>query len=414
MEIAMSESESFISFWVARLRQHLQEERYGRCVARNYASDARRFLRYLVRRKHALESVSPGDVERYLDGLKRRRDRCALPAAWRRAHKAAIQMLLRLVHSNWPPEIVPTGADEIAVQELVSSYDTWMVELRGLSASTREHARTEARLLLGWLRDHGKSVATLCVADLDAYVASRGTSMRRSSKVTMISTLRGVLRYLHGSGRMPMDLADAIEGPPIYALEGIPSTIRREDIERALEAARRDRSPLGRRDYAILMLLSTYGLRAGEITRLCLSDIDWRHERLRIRHFKTGACSELPLMRGPADALLDYLKHARPETTFREVFLRALAPYRPLCRGGALYCTVGRRLQAVGVSLTGKRGAHVLRHSRAASLLSGGVPIKVIGDVLGHRSEQSTAVYLKLATADLRAVALDLPAGVSP
>ena len=116
----------------------------------------------------------------------------------------------------------------------------------------------------------------LSVADLDAYIAARGTSMRRTSKVTMISTLRGVLRYLYGRGLMPVDLAGAIEGPPIYALEGIPSTIRREDIERALEAARRDHSPLGRRDYAILMLLSTYGLRAGEIARLCLSDIDWR------------------------------------------------------------------------------------------------------------------------------------------
>jgi site-specific recombinase XerD len=410
----MSESESLISFWLAALRQHLKEERYNCCVARNYSSDARRFLHYLRRRGQTLECVSPADVEHYLDGLKRRRDRRALPAAWRRAHRAAIQMLLRLVHGKWPPEIAPTGVDEIAVHELVSSYETWMVELRGLSASTRERARTEARLLLGWLRDHGKSVATLCVADLDAYVASRGISMRRRSKATMISTLRGVLRYLHGSGRMPVDLADAIEGPPIYALEGIPSTIRREDVEQALEAGRRDRSPQGRRDYAILMLLSTYGLRAGEITRLRLPDIDWRHERLRIRHVKTGACSELPWLRGPADALFDYLKHGRPETTFREVFLRALAPYRPLSSAGALHHIVGRRLRAVGVSLTGKRGAHVLRHSRAASLLSGGVSIKVIGDVLGHRSEQSTAVYLKLATADLRAVALELPERVSP
>ena len=130
----------------------------------------------------------------------------------------------------------------------------------------------------------------------------------------MISTLRGVLRYLYGRGLVPVDLAGAIEGPPIYALEGIPSTIRREDIERALEAARRDHSSLGRRDYAILMLLSTYGLRAGEIARLCLSDIDWRHERLRIRHVKTGACSDLPLLRGPADALLDYARGPIPRS----------------------------------------------------------------------------------------------------
>ena len=409
----MSRLEPPFGPWLARLREHLQEERYSGRVTQNYPYAVRCFLGDLEHRGQALESVSPADVEHYLDGLKRRRDRRALPASWRRAHRAAIQMLLRLVHGKWPPEVVPTTAYEIATHEVVSGYDAWMVELRGLSASTRERGRAEAHLLLRWLRDHGKSVATLCVADLDAYVASRNISMRRSSKVTMVSTLRGVLRYLHGSGRLPMDLADAIEGPPIYALEGIPSTIRREDIERALKAARCDRSPQGRRDYAILMLLSTYGLRGGEIIGLRLSDIDWRHERLRIRHAKTGTYSELPLLRGPADALLDYLKHGRPATTFREVFLRVLAPYRPLSSCAALHYIMGRRLRAVGVSLTGKRGAHVLRHSRAASLLSGGVPIKVIGDVLGHRSERSTAVYLKLATDDLRAVALDLPEGVS-
>jgi integrase/recombinase XerD len=410
----MSQSESLISAWLARLREHLQEERYSRDVARYYPHAARRFLSNLERRRQALESVSPADVEHYLDGLRRQRDRRALPAPWRRAQRAAIQMLLRLVHGKWPPEIAPTTADEIAMHAVICDYDAWMMELRGLSASTREHGRIEGRSLLRWLRDHGKSVAGLCVADLDAYVAWRGISMRRSSKVVMVSALRGVLRYLHGSGRMPKDLAGAIEGPPIYALEGIPSTIRREDIDHALKAARCDRSPLGRRDYAIMMLLSTYGLRAGEITGLRLSDIDWRHERLRIRHTKTGAYSELPLLRGPADALLDYLKRGRPATTLREVFLRALAPYRPLSSNAALHSMMTRRLRAVGVSLPGKHGAHVMRHSRAASLLSGGVPIKVIGDVLGHRSERSTAVYLKLATDDLRAVALDLPTAVSP
>src|SRR6202158_4388862 len=409
----MSQSESLISVWLAPLRQHLQEERYSRDVARNYPHAVRRFLRGLELRGQALESASPADVEHYLDGLKRQRDRRTLPAPWRRQHQAAIHMLLRLVDGKWPPEIAPTTADEIAMHEVICDYDAWMADLRGLSPSTRERGRTEARLLLRWLCDHGKSVATLSVTDLDAYVAWRGTSMRRTSKALMASTLRGVLRYLHGSGRMPVDLAGAIDGPPMYALEGIPSTIRREDIERALKAVRCDRSPLGRRDYAILMLLSTYGLRGGEIRGLRLSDIDWRHERLRIRHAKTGACSELPLLRGPANALLDYLQYGRPATTFQEVFLRALAPYRPLSGAGALYYMVGCRLQAVGVCLSGKRGAHVLRHSRAVSLLSGGVPIKVIGDVLGHRSERSTAVYLKLATDGLRGVALDLPEGVS-
>ena len=148
MEIVMPESQSHHNVLLARLREHLQEERYGRCASRNYPSDARRFLRYLAHRGQSIESVAPADIDRYVNGLRRRRDRRALPAAWRRVHRAAIQMLLRLVHGRWPPEIAPTGADEIAEQELVNGYDAWMVELRGLSASTRERARDEARLLL--------------------------------------------------------------------------------------------------------------------------------------------------------------------------------------------------------------------------------------------------------------------------
>jgi integrase/recombinase XerD len=253
----------------------------------------------------------------------------------------------------------------------------------------------------------------MTVADLDAYIAWRGASMRRTSIADMVASLRGVLRYLHGNGHLLFDLASAVKGPRIYALEGIPSTIRPDDIQRALEALKQNRSPLGRRDYAIWMLLTTYGLRAGEISGLRLSDIDWRHERLQIRHTKTGAFSTLPLLRGPANALFDYLRHGRPTTTARAVFVRSQAPYRALC-STTVSGIVRRRLASVNVLPTGKRGAHVLRHNRAVSLLRGGVPLKVIGDILGHRAAGSTAPYLKLANDDLRSVAIDLPAGVTP
>ena len=399
---------------LAVLQDHFREEHYGHGAVCNYPVAVRRFLRALERRGQTVGSVTPTDVDHHLDSLRCRRHRGPFPDHSRRMHRAAIRMLLRLVRGRWPPEVVPTAAHEIAEREIVGAYDAWMRELRGLAASTRRQRRTEAYQLLQWLRDQGKTLATLTVTDLDAYVVRRSTSMRRTSIAEMASTLRSVLRYLHGSGRMPADLADEIQGPPIYALEGIPSTIRLDDVQRALQATRLDRSALGRRDYAILMLLSTYGLRGGEILGLRLSDIDWRHERLHIRHLKTGAHSELPLLRDPADALLDYLKYGRPMTPVREVFIRACAPYRALTASAALHHMLTRRLAAVGVSLTGKHGAHVLRHSRAASLLRGGVSLKMIGDVLGHCSERSTAAYLKLATEDLRSVALELPAGVSP
>jgi integrase/recombinase XerD len=398
--------------WIARLQEHCQRERYSVGTARNYTAAARRFLRSLERRGKALKCVSVDDLESYLDALRPKRAGNPAREDARWTAGAAIRMLLRVVLGAWPPETEATTASAIDANALVAGYDAWLA-LRGLSTVTRERIRAEARRLLCWFSDQGKPVRSLSIADLDAYIAWRGASMRRTSIALLASDVRGFMRHLYGVGQVPVNLADDISGPRIYALEEIPSAIQPEHVKRALQSARADKSALGRRDYAILMLLSTYGLRSGEVTGLRLADVDWRQDRLHIRHTKTGAQSELPLLRGAADALLDYLKHGRPTTTRREVFLRLRAPYRPLSSAAALRKLINRRLKTVGVVLTGKRGAHVFRHGRAVSMLRTGVPLKVIGDVLGHRSARSTSVYLKLATEDLRSVSLEVPEGES-
>jgi integrase/recombinase XerD len=395
------------------LRDHIRKEQYGVCAKFSYPWAARCYLRYLERRGRALDSVQPADLERYLKSLRLKRRRGPLPKQFRRMHRAAIQMLLRVVRGHWPPETPPKGHD-LAVHKLLCAFDGWMSELRGLSPSTRRHRRAEMARLIEWLHRRSKPLAAVKIDDLDLYISQRAARLRRNSTAETVSTLRAILRYLHERGLVKRDFVPLLKGPTIYALEGTPSMIAPEDVRRALAALKEDRSPTGLRDYAIWMLLTTYGLRGGEVKALRLSDVDWRGERLRIRHGKTGAYSELPLLRKPANALLDYLRHGRPATSEHTVFLRAQAPYRPLAHSTHLHGVVSRRLAAVGVVPTGKHGTHALRHARAVSLLRGGIPLKVIGDVLGHRSERSTAPYLKLATDDLRGVALELPVRVTP
>jgi integrase/recombinase XerD len=409
----MSRSEPEFEPLLTKLRQHLLQQQYGSGARFNYPHVARPFLRHLAKNGQVIETVSAAYVARYLDSLKLKRYRRPFPDHSRRMHRASIHMLLRLVQGQWPPESPPASPHQRAIQVMVTAFETWMTDLRGLSPNTRRHRRAAMYSLLEWLHEQNKEVAALTIDDLDRYVAKRCAALRRNSKAEVASKLRTVLRYLHEHGDLGRDLAPLVKGPMMYALEGIPSIIDPEDVRRALAALKEDRSTVGRRDYAIWMLLTTYGLRGGEIKALRLADIDWRHERLRIRHGKTGAYSDLPLLRKPANALLDYLRHGRPPTTSRTVFLRAQAPYRPLAISTPLHGVVSRRLAAVGVVPTGKHGTHALRHARAVSLLRGGVSLKVIGDVLGHRSERSTAVYLKLATEDLRSVALDLPTKVA-
>jgi site-specific recombinase XerD len=291
-----------------------------------------------------------------------------------------------------------------------------MSELRGLARDTRENRIARARELLEALGERSEPgrIKELQVHDIDAYVAHRVRALRRNSIKELTGSLRVFLRYLHCSGRTALDLSLSVTSPVLYTYEGIPSTLLAEDLTRVLAVTRRDRTAAGQRDYAILMLLKTYGLRAGEITALRLDDIDWKNDTLHVRHSKTGASSKLPLLKEPGEALLKYLKSARPSTSIREVFLCLQAPHRPFADGSSLYNVPRKRLLAAGITRPGKKGPHAFRHARAVSLLRAAVPLKSIGDILGHRSTLSTGAYLKLATEDLRAVALDVPARRSP
>jgi integrase len=320
--------------------------------------------------------------------------------------------LLRLVHGKWPLEPAPITDQELFHHEIINEYQSWMQHLRGLSKATQHNRCVEALRFLGWLGDRGRRerLTTLKVVDLDAYVRWRVSSLRRSSKKTITVNLRSFVRHLHGSGRVG-DLAAAVIGPKLYALEGIPSALRADEIEQVLESVRQDRTPVGLRDYAILTLLSTYGLRAGEITALRLEDIDWAHDRLRILHSKTGVHSELPLLPVAGEAILDYLRQGRPKSVCREVFLCVRAPYRPYPEGSNLYSQLVNRMKAAGVNPKGKKGPHAFRHAKAAGMMRSAVPLKVIGDVFGHRATGSTMTYLKLDLAELRGVALEIPGG---
>jgi integrase/recombinase XerD len=281
-------------------------------------------------------------------------------------------------------------------------------EERGLADTTIDAFMREARHFLEWQLGRGRAVglASLSVRDIDLYMDMRTAGLRRISLASVAARLRSLLRYLHRTGRIPTDLAPHVIGPMLYTYEGVPSTLDSKQIAAVLEVTRKDSSPRGLRDYTILQLLATYGLRESEVCKLQLEDIDWHAESFRIRHTKTNSCSYMPLLTPVGEALLDYLRLGRPQVELREIFVRSCAPYTFMTN---LYGMVQRRLSAADVTPPGKRGPHVFRHARAVELLRASVPQKIIGDVLGHRSTESTNAYLKLATEDLRAVALDVP-----
>ena len=400
---------------------HLRTNRYAAAIQRSYLWIAQRFVDYLGRKCIAVEGAYALECEDFLRwelrSWRRRHGRHPRNIfEWRRRYRTAVNVFVRLVHGRWPVTAAPVTAIEAFHRDLAQGYDAWMRELRGLASVTRATRTTQALLFLAELGPRGEQerLAHLGVRDIDAYLQQRCKGLRRQTIEGYTVCLRSFLRYLHGSGRTAVDLSSTVIGPRIYDNEQIPSALRPEEIQTIVVATRQDCSPIGRRDYAFLMLLATYGLRASEIIALRLEDIDWQKEILRVRHSKTGAASELPLLCEPGEAVLSYLEKARPESKLREVFLQLQAPYQAYKGGSILNCVIGARLKMAGITPRSRKGPHAFRHARAVSLLHAAVPLKIIGDVLGHRSAESTAVYLKLATEDLRAVGLNIPKEVLP
>jgi len=406
-------------YWLSHLQEHLKQERYCPQAAQRCTAVARRFLTYLNKRHIAVEVTEPSNVNLYLQNELRlfRQHHQRAPGSmvgWRTSHTRGIHMLLRLVQGQWPPIPVPSAPREIFHRELCKEYASWMCDVRGLALQTRSDCCAEAHRFLSWLEERGsrQNLLNTTVADVDTYMMFRARSQRRRSLKSTATRFRSFLGYLHITRRITLDLTTAVIGPTLYAFESIPSSLRSEDVKAVVEETRKDRSRKGLRDYAILMLLSSYGLRAGEVTALRLDDVDWRSEVIHIHHSKTGVRSELPLLAAVGNAILDYLRKGRPKVQAREIFIRNRAPYRPFQSGSSLYTPIRCRLEAAGVNPAGKRGPHAFRHARAVSVLRASVPAKEIGDVVGHRSVASSAAYLKLATEDLRAVALEIPGEV--
>lgn len=396
---------------IANLSNLLTAQNYNPVVIANNRLYGRAFLDYLVECDIPVETVVPAQVDQYFvyatQDFEAQYGRPPSPR-WHMLPRCAIAKVLRLAQGKWPPDAEVVGPDAEHRHEICNEYETWLRDERGLASASIAALMWEARNFLRWQFDRGgaPSLRTLGVVDVDLYMDMRAPVLRRKSLADVAERLRSVVRYLHRTGRIPTDLTPHIIGPMLYAYEDVPSTLDKSQIAAVLGATKEDQSPRGLRDYAILQMLATYGLREGEICRLRLEDVNWRGESLRIRHTKTNAYSYMPLLAHVGEALLDYLRLGRPGTEIREIFIRSLAPYTAITN---LYGMIGGRLAAAGVEPAGKRGPHVFRHARAVEMLRASVPQKIIGDVLGHRSTESTNAYLKLATDDLRAVALEVP-----
>lgn len=280
----------------------------------------------------------------------------------------------------------------------------YLQEERGLREATIYHYVHRLHGFGEYLRRLGvTSLTELSPALLASFVVDTAPKLSRTVRRDLCGILRVFLRFCHRQRVIAHDLSGAVEMPQVYRLADVPRSITWDEVRRMLEAVDR-RSAVGRRDYAVLLLLVTYGLRAHEVAKLTLDDIDWKRERLQIPERKAGHWTAYPLASVVAEALIEYIRSGRPQTQDRHVFFRVLAPRKPIGKG-AISSTVALYLRKAGIQVH-RAGAHTLRHTCVQRLIDNEFPLKTIGDYVGHRSPQSTEIYSKVAIATLREVAM--------
>ena len=304
---------------------------------------------------------------------------------------------------------VPSSVAPGRVEELLARYRDYLRVERGLTAGTaRGYVDAVRPFVAGRLRGDALELAGLAAADVIGFVLAACPGRAAGSAKLIVCALRSLLRWLHLTGVIEVPLANAVPSVAGWRLAGLPKGLEPAQLHRLLTSCDR-RTPTGRRDYAVMLLLARLGLRAGEVARLGLDDVDWRRGELVIVG-KGNRAERLPLPADVGAAIAAYLRRSRPVTAIgRSVFVRVHAPHRALTAGGvtAVVFDAGQR---AGL---GKIHAHRLRHTAATAMLHAGSPLAEVGQVLRHRSVLTTAIYARVDQDALTVLARPWPPAAS-
>ena len=304
------------------------------------------------------------------------------------------------------PVVVPAPTQ---VDLLIARFVEYLVGERGVANSTSVYwySRIARSFLAGRVDPDSGAVGPLAAGEVTGFMLAECRHCSRWMGMRLVTSLRGLLRFLLLEGLVTEDLRGAVPRLPAWSLVSLPKALPAEQAARIVASCDRS-TAAGRRDFAILILLSRMGLRGCEIARLRLEDVDWRAGEVIVRG-KRHYHERLPLPVDVGDALVDYLTHARPATADRHLFVTALRPFVPL---NEEYGIVGRIVRRASERAgLGPVGVHRLRHTVATEALRAGAPLEEIASLLRHRDHATTMGYAKVDWNRLRELARPWPAG---
>jgi site-specific recombinase XerD len=378
----------------------LKEERYVVTSAWRHLRVFERLSRWLGRTNRRLRDMNEAVATNFLRTVRGRSQNTTARAMVRR-----LLPMLRHMGAIPPPKVQLTPAERLRQE-----YRRFLSAERGLVPGSIAQLDSVAGKFLSAKFGAGSlSLSKLTASDVIQFVKLHAKQSSPSTARDLLKGMRSFLRYLYYKRLIHTDLSHTVPKVACWSFSTMPKYLTSEQVRQVLRHCDRT-TPLGRRDYAILLLLARLGLRAGEVAQLNLEDIDWENARIRIVG-KGNKPTQMPLPADAGKAIASYLRHDRPRCDCRRLFVSTRAPVRGFGRSCVISCIVKWALVRAGVVAPGKSGAHLLRHGLATDMLRKGASLDEIGEVLRHKSRETTAIYAKVDLASLRALALPWPGG---
>jgi len=383
---------------------YLEARRYAPSTRRVYLGCVAHFAHWLRQERLTLKRLDEDAVARY---LAEHLPRCDCPAPVRLVghdNRAALVHLLQVLRTSGA--IAGRRKPHGQIEAELDRFDQYMRQARGLADNTREQrVAIVRRLLIGAFGSRPVVPAQMCPTGVRRFILDHSDRWSAGSMHVIAGALRGYLRFRASQGDRVQALLAAIPSIANWRLASLPEVPTAVEIGRLLQSFDQP-FPSFRRAYAMLRCLVDLGLRSSEVVSLRLDDIDWSAGTVRLTKPKSRRVDMLPLPHETGGAISSYLVSERPQTASRAVFVRHVAPYDEPIGTGVVQRAVRKAYQRCGLSHT---RVHILRHSVASRLLSAGTPLKEIADVLRHRCLDTSAIYTKVDTARLTAVALPWP-----
>jgi integrase/recombinase XerD len=382
--------------------KELYQEGYAEITARRHIRAAEHLLYWIDQKGIPISSLTEESLERF----DRHLDQCRCP---RYGHSDRLQLLngarLFLKHLRGTGVITAPVIESIAQDPvLLAEFCQWMRQQRGTTDPTLYNYSLSIRDFLKCL---GEDPVKFDAQSLRQFVLEKSQQSGWAAAKTCTTALRMFLRFLIAQGKCAVGLDAAIPVLAHWRLSALPRYVQPEEVERIIASCDLN-TPIGRRDRAILLLLARLGLRAGDVVKLRLGDIDWEGAWLYVTG-KGRRQARLPLTQEVGNAIVNYLQDGRPQADTDVLFIRSYAPFRAFASHSSISVIVSQAMRRADVTCRSRGAAHVLRHSAATSMLRQGASLQDIAAILRHRSIETTEIYAKVDVTMLRQIAQPWP-----